>query len=62
MTKRFDSFNTKKLRPNHCPKKCKSPLSVDMRRSNTPFLKLPNFTQAQSIVNEEEGESLEMRR
>ena len=33
-----------------------------MRRSNTPFLKLPNFTQAQSIVNEEKGESLEMRR
>ena len=28
-----------------------------MRRSNTPFLKLPNFTQAQSIVNEEKGES-----
>ena len=33
-----------------------------MRRSNTPFLKLPKLTQAQSIVNEEEGESLEMRR
>ena len=33
-----------------------------MRRSNTSFLKLPNFNQAQSIVNEEEGESLEMRR
>ena len=32
-----------------------------MRRSKTPFLKLPKFTQAQSIVNEE-GESLEMRR
>ena len=23
-----------------------------MRRSNTPFLKLPNFDQAQSFVNE----------
>ena len=33
-----------------------------MRRSNTPSLKFPNFTQAQSIVDEEEGESLEMPR